>query len=130
MVEINLFIAKAERYLQSAELLLNNGDYDSSVSRVYYAMFHLANGLLLTKGITASTHKGTLLLFGEHFIKTDICPKEMSQALKLAHDDRQSGDYDVYEMIEEEEARLLLEKGRYFMKQTRLYLEQQNLANS
>jgi uncharacterized protein (UPF0332 family) len=33
---------RAERYLRSADLLLREGDYESSVSRSYYAMFFAA----------------------------------------------------------------------------------------
>ncbi len=38
MSEIPALIAKARRYLKSAELLLQDGDYESSVSRSHYAM--------------------------------------------------------------------------------------------
>lgn len=37
MNEIKALLSKAEKYLQSADLLLKAGDYDSSVSRSYYA---------------------------------------------------------------------------------------------
>lgn len=33
-------IAKAERYLRTAQLAYDDGDYDSCVSRAYYAAFH------------------------------------------------------------------------------------------
>jgi uncharacterized protein (UPF0332 family) len=33
-------IEKARRYLRSTELLIQEGDYDSAVSRAYYAMFY------------------------------------------------------------------------------------------
>ncbi len=39
MKEINSLIERAKRYLKSAEILLKEGDYESSVSRTYYAMF-------------------------------------------------------------------------------------------
>jgi uncharacterized protein (UPF0332 family) len=38
MKEIKALVAKAQRYLKSAELLLQDGDYESSVSRTYYAI--------------------------------------------------------------------------------------------
>ena len=39
MKEIKDFIEKAEKFLKTAEQALNIGDYDSCVSRCYYAMF-------------------------------------------------------------------------------------------
>jgi len=39
MTEIVSLIERAKKYLSSAALLINAGDYESSVSRTYYAMF-------------------------------------------------------------------------------------------
>ena len=57
MNEIESLVARARKYLRSAELLLNDGDYESSVSRSYYAMFYCVQALLLTKGLSVSSHK-------------------------------------------------------------------------
>jgi len=48
MNEINDFITKAERFLETANLTLNSGDYDSCVSRCYYSMFIITEAVLLT----------------------------------------------------------------------------------
>ena len=40
MTEIDSLVKRARRYIRSAELLLNDKDYESSVSRTYYAMFY------------------------------------------------------------------------------------------
>lgn len=42
MREISIAIEKAERFLATAECALRMGDYDSCVSRSYYAMFFMA----------------------------------------------------------------------------------------
>ena len=76
MREIKDFVKKAEKYLRTAEHTLSDGDYDSCVSRCYYAMFYTAEVLLLTKGLKASSHKGVLRLFGQHFVKTGIFERE------------------------------------------------------
>jgi uncharacterized protein (UPF0332 family) len=41
MKEIRDFMEKAEKFLTTAEHALNIGDYDSCVSRSYYAMFFM-----------------------------------------------------------------------------------------
>jgi len=41
MREIKSLVEKAKKYLKSAEILLKEGDYESSVSRTYYAMYVL-----------------------------------------------------------------------------------------
>jgi len=77
MKEIKSLIERAKKYLKSAELLLKEGDYESSVSRTYYAMFHSAQAMLLTKNLSFSTHKGVISAFGEYFIKTGIFSREL-----------------------------------------------------
>jgi uncharacterized protein (UPF0332 family) len=72
MKEIRDFIKKAEKFLSTTKYVLSIGDYDSCVSRCYYAMFFMAEAALLKKGLSASSHKGVISLFGEHFVKTEI----------------------------------------------------------
>ena len=69
------------------------GDYDSCVSRCYYAMFFMAEAALFTKNLSASSHKGVISLFGEHFIKTGIFDRDLGKALNDAYDKRLIGDY-------------------------------------
>ena len=84
MKEINSLIERAKRYLKSAEILLEEGDYESSVSRTYYAMFYSAQAMLLTKNLSFSSHKGVISAFGEYFVKTGIFPKEMGKELEVS----------------------------------------------
>ncbi|MDK2864888.1 MAG: hypothetical protein PWP37_1080 [Thermotogota bacterium] len=86
MKEIRDLIEKAEKFLITAEHAQNMGDYDSCVSRTYYAMFFMAEAVLLTKNLSASSHKGVMSLFGEHFVKTGIFDREMGKALNDAYE--------------------------------------------
>ena len=81
MKEAMALIKRAERYLKSAEILLKDEDYESSVSRTYYAMFYSAQAALLTKKLSFSSHKGVISAFGEHFVKTGVFPKEFGREL-------------------------------------------------
>ena len=67
MKEIADLIEKTEKFLITAEQALKVGDYDSCVSRCYYAMFFMAEAALLTKDLSASSHKGVITLFGKYF---------------------------------------------------------------
>ncbi len=100
--EIKDLIKKANRFLKSASILLDDGDYDSCVSRCYYAMFYVTEALLLIKGLKASSHKGVISLFGKHFIKTRILREDLGKALRRAYDLRQKGDYAIGFVVSEE----------------------------
>lgn len=123
MKEIRNFIEKAEKFLTTAEHALDIGDYDSCVSRSYYAMFFVAEATLLTKGLTASSHKGVISLFGENFVKTGIIERDFGKALTDAHDKRLVGDYGIGFIVTEEEAKDLLETAQNFVQKLKSYLE-------
>jgi len=122
--EIEDLTGKAKRFLRSAEVLLLDGDYDSCVSRSYYAMFFMAEATLLTKGLKASSHKGVIILFGEHFIKTGTFRKELGKILNDSYDSRQIGDYAVGFKITKEEAESRLEKARNFVTEVEQHLKE------
>jgi uncharacterized protein (UPF0332 family) len=115
MKEAKALIKKAQRYLKSAEILLRDKDFESSVSRTYYAMFYCAEAALLTKNLSFSSHKGVISAFGEHFIKTGIFPKEMGRELNRAFEKRQIGDYEYTSSISNEEAEEVLSSGKQFI---------------
>ena len=60
MSEIKSLLARSERYMKSAKLLIQDKDYESAVSRAYYAMFYTVEALLLTKEMSFSSHKAVL----------------------------------------------------------------------
>lgn len=126
MKEIVSLIARSKKYLESAELLFKSGDYESSVSRVYYAMFYSVEALLLTEGISVSSHKGVISVFGERFIKTGVFGKEMSKELSRAFEKRQLGDYEYTFVISKDEAQEMIEKGEDFVEKIFVFLEKEN----
>ncbi len=115
MSEVRDFIEKAEKFLSTAKQALNTEDYDSCVSRCYYAMFFVAEAALLTKGLSASSHKGVISLFGEHFIKARILERNLGKALNDAYDTRLVGDYGVGFTVSKEQAQDLLETAEDFV---------------
>lgn len=115
MTETSALIEKARRYLKSAEILLKDGDFESSASRTYYAMFYVAEAALLTKNLSFSSHKGVISGFGEHFVKTGIFSKEMGRELNRAFEKRQIGDYEYTFAISKKEAEQLLMSGKEFV---------------
>jgi len=84
MNEIASLLKRAKKYLESAELLLEAEDYESSVSRTSYAMVFSAQATLLKTNLSFSSHRGVISAFGEHFIKTGIFPRDMGRELNRA----------------------------------------------
>jgi uncharacterized protein (UPF0332 family) len=125
MKEVEALVNRAERYLKSAHLLLGDGDYESAVSRIYYAMFFAVQTALLTKNLSTSSHKGTISTFSTEFIKTGLFPREMGRELNRAFEKRQLGDYTHTFVITVTEAEQALHTGQEFLQNIIRYLTAQ-----
>ena len=125
MTGVRNFIAKAERFLRSAEHLFEIGDYDSCASRCYYAMFFMAEAALMVQGLSASSHRGVIGLFGRHFVQSGIFEPRLGRALGRAYDVRLTGDYAVGITVTREEAEDLLRVARDFVAEVRTYLQRE-----
>jgi len=123
MREAASLIERAKKYLRSSRMLLVDRDYESSVSRAYYAMFYSAEAVLLTNNLSFSSHRGVISAFGEYFVKTDIFPRDMGRELNRAFEKRQLGDYEYTFVISEDEAREILEQSKHFVERVIQYLE-------
>ncbi len=122
MKEIVSLIERAEKYINSAKILIVEKDYESAVSRVYYAMFYSVEALMLEKKMTFSSHKAIISAFGEHYIKTGIFPREMGRDFNKAFEKRQIGDYEYTFVITLEDADMILKNGIDFISQIKKYL--------
>lgn len=125
MNEIKELIKRANEYLGSSKLLLDNNDFDSSVSRAYYAMFFATEALLLTRELNFSSHKGVISAFGQHFVKTGIFSKEMRRQLQNAFNKRQKGDYSFRAITTKEEATVTLIDANDFVGKIHEYLKKE-----
>lgn len=52
-------LRKAQDSVRAAKLLASQGFYDFAASRAYYAMFYVAEAILLSQGLSFSKHSGS-----------------------------------------------------------------------
>ena len=119
---INGYLQKAEKKLKVAEELFESAEYEDSVSRAYYTVFHAAQALLLTEGEKAETHKGLVTLFGLLFVKTGKFSKNLGKYLANLKDERENGDYEVFSFIDNETAETALKEAKEFLAAAKTYL--------
>ena len=122
--ESDALIAKGRRSLAAGRRLFREGDYDFAASRAYYAMFYLAEALLLSKGLSFGKHAGVISAFGQHFVKTGLFAAEHHAALRTAFDQRNVGDYAYDAPFPGETARDLLEHAEAFVAAAENHLQQ------
>ena len=83
-------LKSSKEKLNSATILLENKQFNDSLSRSYYAMFTAARALLATKRLDSSKHSGVISLFNQHFVKTGIVAKDLGQMLMKGKDLREN----------------------------------------
>lgn len=106
---------KARASYEAAQLLAEKGFYGFAVSRAYYAMFYVAEVLLLEKGLAFSKHSAVISAFGREFVKTECVPREFHKYLQDAEDDRLLGDYHSRTDLSKEEADIHLDHAQKFL---------------
>ncbi len=93
--EIGKLIEKAKESLKAARQLLCVGYDDFAASRAYYAMFYVAEALLLAIGQSYSKHSAVISAFACEYAKTGVIDAKFHRWLIDAQDLRNIGDYGV-----------------------------------
>jgi uncharacterized protein (UPF0332 family) len=127
MREVESLMQRAKRAITSAELLLKDGDFETSISRSYYAMFYAVEALLLTKGLDFHSHRSVISLFSDNFVKTGIFKREMGKKLSKTLKKRLLSDYSFAPHIDEKDAKESLSWAGEFVKEIEEYLTKEGL---
>ena len=117
--KLTKLLEKAERKLKAAEKLYESKMYEDALSRAYYAMYHAAIGLLLTKDISPKTHSGMLTMLAQHFVKSGEMPEEYFQMISKGKELRENGDYELLYEGTSEEAKVVINDARKFIEEAR-----------
>jgi hypothetical protein len=84
---------RAREALAEAVLLLGSGHANTGVNRLYYACFYAVSAVLLTKGLTATSHSGLRTLFHQRLIRPGLLPLGYGPLYDRLFDQRQRSDY-------------------------------------
>jgi len=70
--DVQDYVQRSKDALRVAATMITHQYWSDAVSKAYYAMFYVANAILLTKGISVSKHSAVISIFGEQFAKTNF----------------------------------------------------------
>jgi uncharacterized protein (UPF0332 family) len=125
--EVKGMLAKGRRYIESAEVLRIQQDYDSAISRLYYAMFYGAEALLLARGHAFSSHRAVVSAFSKLFVKPGLLSKELHQWLREAFDKRQISDYEFMTGMSDADVMEMKPKAEQFLKKAEEFLRNEGI---
>ena len=121
---------KARRSIDEAAGMAEMGSPDFAASRAYYAMFYLAQAMLMVRGLSYSHHKNLIAGFGKEFAKVDSVWQPVHRHLIDAYERRQKGDHGDSGEVTTAEARRCIEWAREFLAMAEDWLERNDVPES
>ena len=110
-------LKRAEETLAEAIDLISMKHWHGAANRLYYACYYAVNALLVKNGYSAKTHGGVFALLGKHFVLKKIVSKEQNELYGKLLELRQSGDYDDWLVVTEDNVAPLIEPAQKFIRE-------------
>ena len=114
--DLHALLDKATDSLAAAGSLMKARHFDFAVSREYYAMFYVAETLLADLGQSYSKHAGVISAFGREYAKSGRLDPKFHRWLIDAQDLRNIGAYGIEAHVSEEQAALVCQWAREFLR--------------
>jgi uncharacterized protein (UPF0332 family) len=114
---------QAHETLEESETLFEQDYWRGTINRAYYAMFYAVLALGASKGVVISKHTHAIAFLDKEFIKKGIFPREISRALHVGFDERQTNDYGEIWDLDRTEAENTLKEAKSFVKTVEDYLQ-------
>ena len=117
---------RAKEELSTAELLLHNANFRSSINRSYYAIFHAMRAVNILEGFDSSKHSGVIAYFTQNYLKTKKLDRVLSKIIKEASYLREKSDYDDFYIASRVETERQIENAKLFCNKVEQYLTERD----
>jgi uncharacterized protein (UPF0332 family) len=114
---------RARENLSAAELLMRAGMSNIAASRAYYAMFYVAEALLLQRGQVYSSHSAVIAAYGKEFARSKDLDPKFHRYLIATQNTRWIGDYGIEENVSRQDANQAVEWAEEFINAAEVYLQ-------
>lgn len=127
---VGLEIEKAENIVSQINELEKLSYWDNIANRLYYALFHAVSALLIFDKHNVSTHKGSIVLFGQFYIKTGVFNINDGRLFSQLQTIREKSDYNCAYQTSEDEIKPLIYPTIELIKRIKLYISSRTNANN
>lgn len=121
------YFERAHESIAEAKYLRDGGYYNGAVTRLYYACFNAARGLLTANGIDTSTHNGVKAMISMNFIRKGLLSIEHGATLTDLFNQRHVSDYEAYAFRDADSVAYLLPKAEAFVDAVELLANNNNV---
>lgn len=112
---VALELRKAHETFEEIGILTSANRWSGAANRLYYAVFHAVNALLIHDGLYVNTHHGSHALFHLHYIKTGKTPIDYGRLYSQLQTMREESDYNCVYEVEPEELKKRIEPAKKFI---------------
>ena len=120
---VSLEYEKAKSTFSQIAELQKLGYWDNIANRLYYAVFHAVNALLIHDGHPVNTHKGVIAVFGNYYIRTGLFPSEAGRLYSDLQTMRNNSDYNCSYSATKKEIEPLIEPAGELIETISKYIE-------
>ena len=100
---VSLEMKKSRETFDEIGILTTANRWSGAANRLYYAVYHAINALLIHDRHEVNTHNGSHAMFNLYYIKTSILPIEYGRLYSQLQTMREESDYNcVYEVDPDE----------------------------
>lgn len=116
---------RAEELINSATILLNEGDYKSANNRAFYSAEQAIKAVLATIEKNSETHNGVLSVFNMEFIHkpSKYFTKDDMKMFRGMGRIREASDYDDFYIADKAECERQVEQAENILKKVHVFLE-------
>lgn len=107
-IAISLLLEKSDKNMEQAVSNAGLGYWDLVANRLYYAIFHAVNAMLMIDGIKTGTHKGTSMQFGKYYVLTGVFSRKDGILYSQLQTMREKADYQNVFSLEEEYGKMMI----------------------
>ena len=100
---VSMEMQKSLSTLKEVDICIENNMWSTAANRLYYALFHAVNALLIRDGHRIKSHKGAYTQFCLHYISSGILPKEYGNLYRQLEVLREESDYNCFYDVSSEE---------------------------
>jgi len=129
MTMVSLEMEKVNRFIAQADEMQVQQHWDIAANRYYYSCFHAVQALFIYNGLTSKRHKGMLIQFGLHFIKTNVIEEHLGSYLNRMEQLREKGDYNCIYSVTKEEVEEMAMPAKEFITKIEELLKQPPTVN-
>ena len=114
----------ADESHQAAKVMIDGGFVRFSAAQSYYTMFYLSEALLLSRGLTFSSHSAVIAAYGKEFAKSSLLNPKFHHYIIVTQKRREIGHYgEGNEEVTSEQALESYQWAEEFMQAVKDYLE-------